>query len=181
MAPWIVLSQGATTVATATFIPIPFAALTYDPALVTQGDIFDWTITDVGDTGNDRYEITTLSAGWYYWELVTSWDDTGTAGTNNTGYALQRITWSSLFGFPFDDTDLRTAADWNSSTFENGNFEMLEDGYLRGNGEVFVPANKTWLPTAKQTTGSTRDLSGWFFKIAFLGASTPADWTFDTV
>jgi len=179
--PWVALSEGATTVADNTSIPIPFADLTYDPNLVTQGVVFDWTITDAGDPGNDRYVLQTLVKGWFEWELITSWDEVATAGANDLGYAVQTITFDSVAGFPFDDVILKTSADWLATTYLEGLFEMLENPWLRGTGRIYMPGSRTWQLTAKQTTGSSRGFSGVLFRLWFMGADDAANWTFDTV
>lgn len=179
--PWVILGEGATTAPNSTWTPIPFADIAYDPTLVTKGAIFDWTITDTGDVGNNRFQVSTEVAGWYEWELVTSWDQVTSPGGTDHGYAVQRITFDSTIGFPFDDSDMRNSADWLDNAYAPSGFEMIDNPWLRGGGKVFVPANKVWLPTAKQVTGASRGLSGVLLRIQFERADAAASWTFETV
>lgn len=178
--PWIALSGGAATAPSGTVWPIPFADLTYDPALVTQGVIFDWAITDTGDTGNDRFELETLLEGWYEWELVTQWDQVTTGGTVEFGYAMQRISFTPGLNSPFGDNDLRNSADWFDFDL-HPEFEMVDNPWLRGGGVLFADGAKTWLPTATQVTGVDRGLSGILLRVVYRGADDSAGWTFATV
>lgn len=186
--PWISLSDGATIApASGAFMPIPLTILSFNPNLVTQGDIFDWTTTDTGDPGNFRFVLTTIPEGWYAYELVTVWDQVTTPGVNDLGAATQRIVWNPGLNSPFNDNDHRYSADWLSNTYLEGNFEMLDNPWLRGNSKVFIgPAGgggaqspREWLLTAKQTTGSDRGLSGVWFYVEYLGADDSAEWTFE--
>lgn len=185
--PWVAIFDGATTAADDTTMPIPFASIAYDPTLVTQGEIFDWSITDTGDTGNDRFVIESQLEGWYQYLLVTQWDQVATPGGEEHGSAEMRISWNPGLNSPFFDNDHRWSADWNDPTLAPDFFEMYDNPWLRGYGKVFVGPGagsvipREWLLTALQRTGASRGLSGVVFLLEFLGADDSASWTFDTV
>ncbi len=155
-----------------TWKPVPFSFLDYNPEIGVEFDIFSWEVTDTGDTGNDRYEVTSLVKGWYEWELFTAWDAVGTAGTLATGYAVQRLTWTVDTGFPYQQ-DYRASADWPNT----GNFEMKDNAFLHDSGRILVPASKVWRPEARQVTGVNRGLTG-EMRITYIEADTQSDWTF---
>jgi hypothetical protein len=183
LGPTIIIYGGGTTAASGTWMPIPFSVLGINPEAGIEGDYFSWSITDLGDTGNDRYEITTHEKGWYEWELVTHWDQTSTGGTISYGHAVQRITFDSVSGFSFDDSDLRNAADWLDTDLVggSGSFEMLDNPWLRGTGKIHVPGGRVWKPVAKQVTGTSRGLSGIQFRITYIETDLITDWTFEVI
>lgn len=177
--PDLVISFGATIAPTDTWMPIPFEDLAYPPT-TTLGDIFSANVTDVGDTGQDRWEITTHEAGWYAYELVTAWDQVGTAGTEDFASVTQRVTFNTVGGFAFFNEDNRDAADWNSPTATTS-FEIFDTSLLHSFYVLWVPASRVWKPSAIQRTGVDRGLSGHAMKFWFLGADDLSTWTFDSV
>lgn len=186
--PWIALSDGATTAPDDTIMPIPFSTITYDPSLVTQGEIFDWAITDSGDVGIDRFVIESQPLGWYQYLLVTAWDQVTTPGGEEHGLAQQRITWNPALNSPFGDNDHRWSADWNDPSLAPNFFEMIDNPYLRGYGKVFIgPAGggggnpREWILRAIQRTGASRGLTGVLFLLEYLGLDDSTGWTIDTV
>lgn len=178
--PDLILSGGATTIADGTTMPIPFGTVAY-PNRITLGVDYDLSITDSGDTGNDRYEVTSIIEGWYAADLLTQWDQTTTGGTEEFAYAMQRVTWTSTAGFGFDPTEFRDAADWMDADVHPF-FEFVNNTYLRTwIAPHYLPANRVWQMTAKQETGVDRGLSGIYMKFWFLGADDLSAWTFDAV
>lgn len=182
--PDLVLSNGATTASHNVWMPIPFADLAY-PLKTVEGDAFDWTITDDGDTGNDRWEVRSLKRGWYAYELLTSWDQVTSFGSD--GAATQRVNWATPAPFVFPESDLRESADWLDPAVHSF-FEMVDNNTLHGFHTVHLGGNalsgsatRTWKPTAKQTTNTNRGLSGLVMKFWFLGEDDITDWTFDFV
>jgi hypothetical protein len=178
--PDLILSGGSTTIADNTTKPVPFPDVSY-PNRTLIGSHYDLNTTDTGDIGNTRYEVTSLRQGWYAADLLTQWDQTATGGTNEFGYAMQRITWTVVSGFGFSPTEYRDAADWMDADV-HPLFEFVNNSYLRTwISPHYVPANRVWQMTAIQRTGISRGLSGIYMKFWFLGADTLTDWTFDTV
>jgi hypothetical protein len=178
--PWVFIDSGATTAPDNTWMPVPFEQICYDPGLVTQGDIFDWESTDVGDPGNDRWEVRCVLEGWYYEELITYWQNLGTDGSNDFGYAVHQerpfVSGVAAVLYP----ELRASADWPKNDITS-DFEMLDNPYLRSSSRVWLPGDNKWKPQAKQTTGVDRDLSGIKFLLVYLGASDSSDWTCESV
>lgn len=179
--PWVALHNGATTVASGTWKPVPLGSLAYDPDLVTPGDIFSWASTDVGDTGNPRWELTTHRTGWYSFELVTAWDQVTTAGGINHGYAVQQLRFTPGLNSPFFENTFLSSADWLDNVYAPSGFEMLDNPTLMTARKIYVASGRAWQPRARQVTGATRGLSGVMFLVEYLGADDSATWTYVNV
>ena len=180
--PWIVIFGGAASPTTGTWWPVPFENVAYDPALVTLGDIFDLTITDTGDPGNDRYEIITKVKGVYRAELVTQWDEVTTDGSNTYGYAVQNLFFGGLpNSLLFPPEAHRGSADWPKNNTVSDH-EMLDNPYLITNATIFSASTDFhWTPRGKQTTGVTRGLGGVKLYIEAMQYSDASTWTYDSV
>lgn len=187
--PDLILSGGATIIPTDTLFPIPWADYATPhtstgptaPFVIDDaaGTLFTVDITDDGDAGNDRYEISTMREGWWANEMITQWDQVSTAGTEDNAGVMQRVTWTG--GMAFSPTEYRDSSDWFSSAVYPS-FGFAEDSYLH---TVIMPHhvafNKTWISDALQRTGIDRGLSGvkwawWFIEEDDLDA-----WTFGNV
>lgn len=181
--PDLIIANGGTTVNGNTWIPVPFEDLWY-PASTTLGDVFDAVVTDSGDPGNDRWEVSTDPEGWFAFELITEWDQTSTPSSTDFGAATQRMTWDTALGFTWAETYNRESADWlgdTSPAYEG--FEMFDNSRLTQFRILHVPANKTWKPLGLHRTGAatSRGLSGIICKFWYLGADDMSGWTVDSV
>lgn len=185
--PWIRLHNGSITIAHNTSLPVPADELQYDPALVTQGDIFDWEITDDGNPGNDRFQLKTLVEGFYYYSLTTVWDQVNTNGTEDFAYFQQKL----LLRNTSDTTtfyDNRSSADWLRDDFttthgaSDAPGEQYANPYLTLTDTLYTAGTRVWKPTAIQSTGSSRGLGadlGLF--VMFIQNTDASTWTTESV
>ena len=187
MKPWVWLHNGSITIANNTVLPVPADDLEYDPALVTQGDIFDWDITDAGNPGNDRFQLKTLVEGFYYFSLTTVWDQINTNGTQDFAYFQEHLRLRNL-----SDTttfyDNRASADWlrDDITTTHGTSaqpgEQYNNPFLTVTDILYTAGIRVWKPTAIQTTGSSRGLGadlGLF--VIFISTTDASAWTIESV
>lgn len=185
--PWVWLQNGATTIPHNTEWPIPFEDLVYDPALVVKGDIFDWTITDAGDPGNDRFQLSSRMEGFYEVHLHTFWDQTTTNGTEDFAYFRQMLRiWNNAENSVLYEN--RSSADWlrddinSTHGLSDGPGEQFNNGNLNLHDVLYdAGGSNPWKPTARQTTGVNRGLSGIALLVIFRGVTNASEWTSETV
>jgi hypothetical protein len=181
--PWVLLNAGATTAPHNTWMPVPMEDISFDPSLVVEGDIFSWEVTDAGDAGNDRWQVTTHVEGFYEYELGTGWDQVTTNGTEPFGYAVQRL--QPMLNDITLLEDIRASADWLRDDVDGDTSdlpgEMRDNPFLSSFGVLHCTGTTIWKPIAKQTTGVDRGLGPIKFWLAFRGASNNADWDTESV
>jgi len=125
--PDLTLSFGATQTPGDGWYPVPWADFatphySYGPTapfdIAPHDDLgnslFTLDITDDGDPnpGNDRYEVSTEREGFWASQMITAWDQVGTAGDYDIASVAQRIYWTSNSGIAFSPVDWRSSADW---------------------------------------------------------------------
>lgn len=167
--PWLVLQDSTVEAANNANTPIPFGIVTRmnDPT----GVYLDWdtTLNGTGSNGSthDRIRAIIKDQGVYLIELDVLWD-----GSISSGEATLALNIAAATGI---------------GTWENNSGERITRAFVDGTAlrrqRLFTTlfkyntADLTLDPYGKQTTGTTRDLSGNFLKIVRLGDGGPdTDW-----
>lgn len=185
--PWIRLCNGSISIAHNTELPVPADELQYDPALVTQGDIFDWEITDAGNPGVDRFRLITQQEGFYFYSLQTIWDQINTNGTEDFAYYQQKLRLRNLVDSTTYYED-RASADWlrddinSTHGLSDAPGEQYGNPYLQQSDILYNGGIRVWHTTAIQSTGATRGLGadlGLF--VMYLQSTDLSTWTFESV
>lgn len=187
--PWIQAYSGAGTIPTATWQPICFRELVFDPNLVdpngsVTGDIFRWYTTAESDpdSQNTRWVIGCHAPGIYLIGCQSQWDQVGTAGTEEYGTATMDVRGA---GISYDgslpmagfETYWRVSSDWPRLDVE-GQFEFAAQGGFLEMNRTFIKGDNenvtTYFlePWGYQDTGVDRGLSGVFMYAVYLGATS---------
>jgi len=162
--PWAFVENGFTTVPdgeSAWPVNYTIAAKNHDPA----DAYFDWSTTDVGDTGNDRLRLRILQSGIYLIDCVVSWDDTGLdgIGTVRLGITLDGVL--DPLGPDLELPSFQVGSDWN---VPDGDGDMQGSTYQRVGGILFSNGNNHLDPYVSNNTGGDRGLSGVYLKIVLV-------------